>query len=240
MCSLLVAWAFVSAGCAANEADECTLTRRQAIVGGSAPTDGGLVGIARLELWAEPEVLGVCSGTAIRGGAILTAGHCVRDDGLDVRWSFDTNEHIELGRSCSPRPTTKRALEVAAHPNLDLALILDESLPKTAIRPGKFDPGDAYAIAGVGRDDTGKSGRLNSVAVSVKDVQAEWIDVTSRTDGGACDGDSGGPLLTERDGQWWIVGVLSAGAENCRGIDRYVRVDAALPWIDAQLGATEE
>lgn len=41
----------------------------------------------------------------------------------------------------------------------------------------------------------------------------------------ACYGDSGGPLIVNRNGTEYVTGVLSDGATDCSGMDNYTRVD---------------
>jgi len=56
----------------------------------------------------------------------------------------------------------------------------------------------------------------------------------------ACQGDSGGPLMYEKDGVWYLNGVVSYG-EKCAvagypGV--YARVSYYMPWIRSKTGRT--
>ncbi len=55
---------------------------------------------------------------------------------------------------------------------------------------------------------------------------------------GACDGDSGGPLLTREpvSGQVVVAGILSRGSEGCNGGDAYLRADRISDWARAMVG----
>jgi len=54
---------------------------------------------------------------------------------------------------------------------------------------------------------------------------------------GACEGDSGGPLLTRAsDGSLRVAGILTAGAPSCLGQDRYVRLDTLAGWAQSITG----
>jgi hypothetical protein len=54
---------------------------------------------------------------------------------------------------------------------------------------------------------------------------------------GACNGDSGGPLLVRApDGRLVVAGVLTSGSASCRDEDTYVRVDAVVSWIQETIG----
>lgn len=50
----------------------------------------------------------------------------------------------------------------------------------------------------------------------------------------ACDGDGGGPLVCEQDGQWYQVGIVSfgigCGRQGVPGV--YTRVQAFQPWLE--------
>jgi secreted trypsin-like serine protease len=55
-----------------------------------------------------------------------------------------------------------------------------------------------------------------------------------------CNGDSGGPLLVQRDGEWRQAGITSWGFEcgSERFVSVYTRVSAYRPWIDSVLDVT--
>lgn len=57
---------------------------------------------------------------------------------------------------------------------------------------------------------------------------------------GSCNGDSGGPLSVQRDGQSMLIGIVSFGrASGCQGGNpaAYARVTSFLPWIQTTMAA---
>ena len=44
-------------------------------------------------------------------------------------------------------------------------------------------------------------------------------------------GDSGGALAFQHDGQWYVLGVVSAGETNRLSYSAFTRVSAYLAWI---------
>ena len=55
----------------------------------------------------------------------------------------------------------------------------------------------------------------------------------------ACDGDSGGPLMVRMQGEWYLLGLVSFGAEVCAmpGFPTvFSRVGYYRPWIESHTG----
>jgi secreted trypsin-like serine protease len=188
----------------------------------------------------------ICTGTRIAPGVVLTAGHCVRDVEPEELWvrsaasqalSLATTEHE--GCATSPRTTIEqsRALDLVRHDELDLAVLyLEEaSVGPSALRAEAYIALDRPStIAGFGTTETFERGALRAIDVDVLAVDDRWITVQARG-GGACTGDSGGPLYTSDEGQVTLHGVLSRGSASCYGRDDYVALVAANAWIDSLL-----
>jgi len=97
--------------------------------------------------------------------------------------------------------------------------------------------GDAVEIAGYGLTGAGALQLLQFVVEPIVAMDSASITVDGSGTGGACAGDSGGPLLARQsDGPVVLEGLLSVGDATCRGDDTYVRIDLVSDWIDQVAG----
>ncbi len=187
----------------------------------------------------------ICTGTRIAAGVVLTAGHCVRDvpiDHLSVRTAASqalSQESPDDDCASSPPPPVDSSpvLDAVEHAELDLAVLhveeaLDRPFAGRAQAPLAVDR--TATIAGFGTTETFERGALRAIDVDVLAVDDHWITVQARG-GGACTGDSGGPLYTWAEGQVTLHGVLSRGSASCLGKDEYVPLVAASGWIESVL-----
>ena len=80
-------------------------------------------------------------------------------------------------------------------------------------------------------------GRRTFLVERVAQVADDHVLVSADGLAGACFGDSGGPLLVRGDdGRVRTLGLLSQGSSDCRGTDRYLRVDALADWLAREAG----
>lgn len=187
----------------------------------------------------------ICTATRIAPGVVLTAGHCVRDVAMDellVRTAEDQARSVETaGNGCASGALAPIESSVVVrfvrHDELDLAVLFleDAREARSAVRARRpVEIGQEAAIAGFGTTETSERGTLRAIEVDVLSVEPQWVTIQARG-GGACTGDSGGPLYTWIDGELTLHGVLSRGSATCYGKDEYVPVLAANDWIDSLL-----
>jgi len=111
-------------------------------------------------------------------------------------------------------------------------------------------PGETCYVSGFGQTNTigdmnaPGSSRLLHVGVKVihpqvchkifRSIDSGNICAGGHTQRNACRGDSGGPLVCERNGRWYLHGVVSFGNVPCGQVGSpgvYTRVTSFLDWI---------
>lgn len=187
-----------------------------------------------------------CSGTLIGPRTVLTAAHCLYQNGRRLTAS-------ELGFDVADVPLAVQRSSV--HPDYDpsraeawedAALLRLAQPAHTAPIPVSIDPpleGVEATVIGYGVTARGTgAGTRRRATITLDTVTGR--EILYRSDrAGACYGDSGGPLL-QNDA---IVGITSRGtATDCHGIDIAQRADVLTVWIgstsrgDACIGWCEE
>jgi hypothetical protein len=165
---------------------------------------------------ANNQGLASCSGTIIGPRAVLTAAHCVDDEGIGIVQVF-------LG-SGQPINAESRRL----HPNyrtnessFDVAVVLlrdDIGRPAIPVLTSR-DPraGESVVLAGWGRDLFNVGSTLRAGTTTISAVRNAVIETQfSSSTSAVCSGDSGGALLVNEGGTWTIAGVTSAtSSQGC-------------------------
>jgi hypothetical protein len=185
---------------------------------------------------AGPALEEHCSGVVVATGVVLTAKHCAHElDAVQatVRFSsVDDDSRLEAA-----------ATVAGMHPDLDLmVLTLDEQVEPLATMtplsigagtPAALRPGSLVQTAGYGLGADGVLGKRAFLVEVVRELDEQEITVDAAALGGACFGDSGGPLLVrDDDGIARAFGILAFGANDCFGRDRYTRIgDDVATWI---------
>jgi hypothetical protein len=136
-------------------------------------------------------------------------------------------------------------LDIHQHPEFDLALLrVATTLPVPAIPPltvgSLMTPlAGALFVAGYGLDEAASPGTRRFARATLEEEAGGFAYVHVKGRGGACFGDSGGPLLLDQGGVAAVAGVLNIGSGDCLGSDRYQLLSPAREWLATRLGRTE-
>lgn len=207
----------------------------QGIVGGSKMEQ--LLGMGlqdRAALIAMQATIGgepsLCSGVLIGDRWILTAAHC--------EVLLDDPAHTLSNASGAFGAVVERV----RHPSEDV-LLIRASVPPPDALPMPWGgaqtllSGELVEMAGFGVDRGSGFGALQFVVAAVTEV-GDMLKVEGLGASGACDGDSGGPLLRRLEtGAVGVIGVLARGSQSCTGVDVYTPTSRIDAWLTQNVGA---
>ncbi len=168
----------------------------------------------------------LCTGTLIGPRMVLTAAHCIH--------SVENNIQVLFGNDLSNGTALAiHAMAIKIHPQyaknknrfdnrFDIALVKLEDDPPDYYRPMSLPSKDMTIskeettfLVGYGKTQFAANDSkllrmtfLNGVSTSKQEIEFVLERVAGR---GTCKGDSGGPALVERGGEFFVMGVDSIG-----------------------------
>lgn len=218
----------------------------RAIVGDSSP--GGAHGDETvMVLMRGPEGAGFCTGVVLSTRTILTAAHCLRDPAdMLIHYREPNGEPVFVeATAAEPHPDYHANAQVQRIRSIDVGLIRTKTdLPKRfgSARLEDGQPpllGAEVAVVGYGvrREGQAKTGGdLREIRLKVSEPASQvllWLTPTSGT-GGACSGDSGGPIYSDAGRVValvaWTEGKIG---RKCGALTQGVLLAPLKNWIDS-------
>jgi hypothetical protein len=245
--------ALLALACQASPPAACPEQRQQAILGGDVRwplADEVQAGaLVRIDVVQGGQVVDLCTGTFVAAGWVVTARHCVA--ALDpARLRVVTGEGARLsppgpaGPACAPHGPGQHTLPVGSvhqHPELDLALLRvaarepGPAIPALAVDSPALPLAGPLFVAGYGLDEAASAGIRRFARAALEEEAGGFAYVQVEGGGGACFGDSGGPLLVDQGGVATVAGVLNIGSGDCLGSDRYQLLAPAAAWLASSI-----
>jgi len=179
------------------------------------------------------EVGTTCTASRVAEGVAITARHCFSS--FDS-WRISIGAADEEGaRGDDDACLHFVEANVVSHPRLDLALVFFPDPTPHASVPVATNLPDGNApllLAGYGTTEAGTHGDFRALPATIVVRHSEAVTVQGHG-GGACIGDSGGPLFAVgEDRAMTLLGTLSNGSASCLGQDSYILAAAARDWLD--------
>lgn len=249
----LLAASFVACGEAPAPQNEVQFLG-QPIINGSAPDDARYDAVVGFYIYKSTATY-ICSGTLIAPNIVLTAAHCldIANGGRSYQTAAPNQIEVFFDDTIQGPGTGFIATETLIHSGYnrrsfgvnDLGLIRLAGTSTTitpipilpAAMSGLETVGTSVNFAGYGRTETNSLGTLLQVdgtLSAIRPTQLEYQQALS--EGGPCNGDSGGPLFYDFGGSWYVGGTTSYGDSQCASYGVSMRVTAYETWITDFIG----
>ena len=207
-----------------------------------------------------------CTGTLLAEGFVLTASHCFKARKIQVKFGQGVKASAEVV-SLDALPIPHEGYLQSTDKNsvnkndigllrVDATKIPGDMIPLQVGQPQDFVEGDEVVIAGYGkisfaRESSVKYPRYNPddslykaiTRVASRDAENKLIFYKSANGwNSACEGDSGGPMLTFKEGSYVIIGTTLGpklddpdSRDYCRGSGTYVDATLYADWIASRI-----
>ena len=241
--ALLCTAAMAVAGCGPTHLAEPTALG-SGIVGGTETAGWPAIGIYLIDGGGA----GMCTGTLVQPGVVLTASHCAEGAGpndlfvtCDVLWEAQAGDFHEVAETVMHPEYSGQAYNIhdvalllLAEPILDIEPIGVNTTPFDYTWNDRLLHYVGFGSNSVYGGDGGGVKRETDIELYeyYPEMYVHWSDYTN-----TCSGDSGGPGLVDLDGHWWVAGINSTvfSGDNpddaCSGGGIAMRVDYELDFL---------
>jgi len=191
-----------------------------------------------------------CSGAVVAPKVILTAAHCVyRASGIAIYAPIGANRRLYVARRIAIHPGFRANAIRSRRRSIDLALVETRETLPSHLTPVAISNGIgkrkavALRIAGFGfrREGSESSGgQLRVMALAIRQPHSSillWMRSQRGSYGGACTGDSGGPIFASN--KMVLVGITvwarGTGKRRCGELTQAIRIAPQRAWIASTL-----